>query len=147
MLRRHLGPLDDDPEALSRKILRMGHAAYPVCRDSSRKFLGVARAPDLVSALLDKGCIDRTVLETQPLSVREDSSVLKIIEQLRAAAVPLAIVKDSSGRITGGREPDQSTEDLFFCLQLSTLDRLEVPPWAQRPGATMASNRTPRCEK
>jgi CBS domain containing-hemolysin-like protein len=90
-----------------------GTRLIPVCRDSSRKFLGVARAPDLVSALLDKGCIDPTVLETQPLSAREDSAVLNIIEQLRAAAVPLAIVKDSSGRITGVVSPTNLLRTVF----------------------------------
>jgi predicted tellurium resistance membrane protein TerC len=91
----------DGAEALSRKIFQTGHAAYPVCRDNFDDLLGVARVPDLVYDLLEKGRIDPATLEREPLTVREDGSVLQMVEQVRGARVPMAIVNDRSGSITG----------------------------------------------
>ena len=91
----------DSAESLSRKVLQTGHAAYPVCRNSLDNLLGVARAPDLVSNLLDKGCIDAATLDRQPVKVSEDRSVLQMMEQLKRARAPLGIVTNSSGAMTG----------------------------------------------
>ena len=49
--------VNDDAQALSRKILRAGHAAYPVCSGGLGNLLGVARTPDLICDLLQKGRI------------------------------------------------------------------------------------------
>jgi CBS domain containing-hemolysin-like protein len=102
--------VNDEAEELSRKILRTGHAAYPVCRGSSGDLLGVARAPDLVCDLLEKGHIDPETLERQPLTVREDVSVLHMVEQVRAVRVPMAIVNDPSGKIRGVVTPTDLLE-------------------------------------
>ena len=93
--------VDDEAEALSRKILQAGHAAYPVCRNGLGNLLGVARAPDLVCDLLENGRINLATLDRKPLTFPEDGSVLQMVEQFRAAAVPMAIVNDGSGAIKG----------------------------------------------
>jgi putative hemolysin len=63
--------------------------------------LGVARAPDLVCDLLEKRRIDLATLERAPLTIPDDRSVLEIAERIRAARVPLAVVRDRSGGIQG----------------------------------------------
>ena len=103
----------EDAETLSRKILQTGHAAYPVCRGRLGDLLGVARAPDLVSDLLGKRRIDPKTLEREPLTVPEDASVLQLVEQVRGARVPMAIVRDPSGAIKGVVTPSDLLQVLL----------------------------------
>jgi predicted tellurium resistance membrane protein TerC len=93
--------VDDDAQALSRRLLRAGHAAYPVCRGGLSNLLGVARAPDLICDLLEKGRISTDTLDSRPLTFPEDGSVLQVVERMRAAQASMAIVSDRAGRITG----------------------------------------------
>jgi predicted tellurium resistance membrane protein TerC/CBS domain-containing protein len=93
--------LNDDAEALSRRILQTGHVAYPVCGGRPGELVGVARAPDLVCDLLEKGHIDPATLDREPLVVAEDESVLHMVERVRSARVPMAIINDESGAIKG----------------------------------------------
>ncbi len=62
--------------------------------------LGVARAPDLICDL-PRGRIGSATLEIEPPSFSEDGSVLHVVERLRRAAVPMAIVNDARGTLTG----------------------------------------------
>jgi CBS domain containing-hemolysin-like protein len=93
--------LEDEARVLSRRILQTGHAAYPVCRGGFRNLVGIARAPDLVCDLLQDGRIDLATLDRKPLTFPEDGSVLDLLEQLRDARVPMAIVNGSGGALTG----------------------------------------------
>ena len=93
--------LEDEPRALSRRILEAGHAAYPVCRGGLRNLVGVGRTPDLICDLLQNGRINPTTLEEEPLTLAEDGSVLDLVERLRDARVPMAIVNDGGGEIKG----------------------------------------------
>jgi CBS domain containing-hemolysin-like protein len=93
--------VDDDAQALSRKLLRAGHAAYPVCRGGLSNLLGVARAPDLICDLLEKGRISTDTLDTRPLTFPEDGSVLQVVERMRAAQASMAIVSGRAETITG----------------------------------------------
>jgi predicted tellurium resistance membrane protein TerC len=93
--------VNDRADALSRRILAAGHAAYPVCRGRLANLLGVARAPDLICDLLRTGRIDPQTLETKPLTLSEEESVLQLVEKLRGAEVPMAIVNDKRGALSG----------------------------------------------
>jgi predicted tellurium resistance membrane protein TerC/CBS domain-containing protein len=90
-----------DARSLAGEILRTAHAAYPVCRDDRANFLGIARAPDLLRDILEKGRIDEAGLERNPLTFKEDGSALEMVEQLRTFRFPMAIVKDRLGAVTG----------------------------------------------
>jgi predicted tellurium resistance membrane protein TerC len=92
---------DDDAQALSRRLLRAGHAAYPVCRGGLSNLLGVARASDLICDLLEKGRISTDTLDRRPLTFPEDGSVLQVVERMRAAQASMAIVNGRAGTITG----------------------------------------------
>lgn len=93
--------LEDEASVLSHQILRAGHAAYPVCQGGLHNLIGVARAPDLVCDLLQNGRINLTTLDKRPLSVSEEGSILDLVEKLRGARVPMAIVNGSAGALTG----------------------------------------------
>jgi predicted tellurium resistance membrane protein TerC len=92
---------DDDVQVLSRRILGAGHAAYPVCRGGIANLLGVARAPDLICDLLQKGRISTETLESNPLTFPQDGSVLHLVEQLRRSEMPMAIIHDDRGALKG----------------------------------------------
>jgi predicted tellurium resistance membrane protein TerC len=91
----------NDARALSRRILQTGHAAYPVCEGALENLLGVARAPDLICDLLEKGQIDLSTLDRKPLTFLEEGSVLHMVEQLQGVRIPMAIISDGSGTIKG----------------------------------------------
>ena len=93
--------LEDEARTLSHRILETGHAAYPVCRGGLDNLVGVARAPDLVCDLLQNGRIDPHTLHREPLRFPEDGSVLDLVEQLRDADVPMAIVQGNGGVLSG----------------------------------------------
>jgi predicted tellurium resistance membrane protein TerC len=92
---------DEDAQVLSRRILGAGHAAYPVCRGGIANLLGVARAPDLICDLLEKGRISPETLEPTPLTFPQDGSVLHLVEQLRRAEVPMAIIRGAGDALSG----------------------------------------------
>ena len=77
----------------------MRHIRY--AGEGSHNLVGVARAPDLVCDLLQNGRIDPDRLHRKPLSFPEEGSVLDLVEQLRDASVPMAIVHGSGGVLTG----------------------------------------------
>lgn len=93
--------LEDDPTGLSRRILQTGHAAYPVCQGGLHNLVGVARAPDLVCDLLQNGRINPTTLDRRPLSFSVKGSVLDLVEKLRDARVPMAIINGGDGTPKG----------------------------------------------
>ena len=93
--------LEDEARVLSRRILQTGHAAYPVCRGGLHNLIGVARAPDLVCDLLQNGRIDPATLDSKPLSFPEEGSVLDLVEQLRDARVPMAMIHANGGALSG----------------------------------------------
>ena len=93
--------VNDDAQVLSRKILRAGHAAYPVCSGGLGNLLGVARTPDLICDLMQKGRISPETLVSESLTIHEERSMLEVVEQLRGALVPMAIVNDGAGAIKG----------------------------------------------
>ena len=63
--------------------------------------VGVARAPDLVCDLLQNGRINPTTLDRRPLSFSVKGSVLDLVEKLRDARVPMAIINGGDGTPKG----------------------------------------------
>jgi predicted tellurium resistance membrane protein TerC/CBS domain-containing protein len=95
--------LEHSAASLRQTILDSGHAAYPVRQEGA--LLGVARAPHLMRDLLEAGRIDPATLESRPVTVSEDRSVVDTIELIRRAIVQIAIVTDGSGAIRGVVSP------------------------------------------
>jgi CBS domain containing-hemolysin-like protein len=54
-----------------------------------------------VCDLLQEGRINPDTLEKEPLTFPEAGTVLDLVEQLRNARVPMAIINDSGGKLTG----------------------------------------------
>lgn len=102
--------LEEETRLLSRRILQTGHATYPVCRGGLHNLIGVARAPDLVCDLLQNGHIDLTTLDKEPLRFAEEGAVLDLVQQLRNARVPMAMIHASGGALSGVVTPTDLLE-------------------------------------
>jgi CBS domain containing-hemolysin-like protein len=117
--------LDGDQDELRREILGSGHTAYPVCRGSLDKLVGVALTRDLVRDLLGTGEIDLASVEQQPLLVHDGMSVLTVVEQIRRAPVQMAIVIDEFGAVEGVVTPTDILEAIVGELPDRGEDRLD----------------------
>ena len=102
--------LDGDAEELRRRILQSAYPAYPVCRGGPERLAGVATAPELIRDLLEKGRINLESLDRTPLVVNGSMSVLDVVERIRSARIPMAIVADESGTVEGHFTPTDILE-------------------------------------
>ena len=93
--------IDAGDQALRGRIFELGHSRFPVARGSLDRFIGVAHARDLLHDLQDDGEIDVERSVRQPLAVHESVSVLRLLEQVRAAPLQIAFVVNEHGSLEG----------------------------------------------
>lgn len=116
--------LDDSREALWRLVQASGHSRYLVCRGEIDELIGVARATEVIDWLHAKTADDLAQRVATPLVVQETTTVLRLLELFREAALQMAIVVDEHGSIEGvvtpadvlraiaGELPDSSGPDV-----------------------------------
>ena len=116
--------LDDSREALWRLVQASGHSRYLVCRGEIDELIGVARATEVIDWLHAKTADDLAQRVATPLVVQETTTVLRLLELVREAALQMAIVVDEHGSIEGvvtpadvlraiaGELPDSSGPDV-----------------------------------
>lgn len=102
-----------DAAELSRKICESGHVAYPICNGRFEALVGVARATDLIRDLIDKGRIDPATVDREPVTFSEEKTVLDLVEQIRGARIPMAIVKTPSGTVSGVVTPTDLLQSIL----------------------------------
>lgn len=93
--------LAEDTTAISEKINAFRHSRIIVAREKVDEFLGVVLTKDLLAGLNSKKRINWQTFLKQPLVVHENTTVLRVMEQLRRATVQLAIVVDEHGSFEG----------------------------------------------
>ena len=91
----------DPREAVWGVVRRNPHSRYLVCRGDIDELVGVVQIPDLLDWVRDpqSGGIEQRV--TPPFIVHETTTVLRLLELFREAAVHLAVVVDEHGSIEG----------------------------------------------
>ena len=120
--------LDDDHETLRRRVLETGHTAYPVCRGGLDHLVGIALSRNLVRGLFQKGEIDLSTIDSQPLIIPDGTSVLRALEQIRKSPVQIAIVADEFGAIEGVVTPTDILEAIVGELADAREESLDVRP-------------------
>jgi CBS domain containing-hemolysin-like protein len=120
--------LEDDEATLKARILELGHSRFPLARGSLDDFVGIALAKDLMRDLLGSGTIDLQRSLRQPLVVHESVSALRLMEQLRASTLQMAVVVDEYGSIEGIATPT----DILEAIAGDFLDENEEEVTAER---------------
>lgn len=82
-------------------LRRAPHSFFPVCGGQLDNVLGVGRAKDLLTSIMDHGSIGDVSTLRQPIIVHESARVLKIMETLRQSPGQLILVTDEYGAIQG----------------------------------------------
>jgi putative hemolysin len=93
--------VDDSREALRRLVQASGHSRYLVCRGDLDELIGVARATDVIDWLHADAGADLAQRVVAPLVVQETTTVLRLLDLFREAALQIAIVVDEHGSIEG----------------------------------------------
>ena len=102
--------LDGTAEELAEDIRALTHSRVILARGQVDAFVGVALVKDLLLALADGRPIDWPRMTRQPVVVHERTNVLRVMEQLRASPVQMAIIVDEYGSFDGIATPTDVLE-------------------------------------
>ncbi|MFT0546236.1 TerC family protein [Allopusillimonas ginsengisoli] len=93
--------IEDGINEIRDELRNTPHSFFPVCRGELDNVLGVARAKDLLTSIMDHGGIGDASDLRQPIIVHESARVLNIMETLRQSPGQLILVTDEYGAIQG----------------------------------------------
>ena len=93
--------VEDSRETVWNAVKASGHSRYLVCRGELDELIGVAAVTDLLEWIRDPAGPELAQRTGAPLVVQETTTVLRLIELFREAAVHLAVVVDEHGSIEG----------------------------------------------
>jgi len=93
--------LDSDAQEMRRDIEGFKHSRIVLARGKIDEFVGIAFTRDLLFHIVNGAAIDWHKVLRQPHVAHENTSVLRVMEQLRRQSVPLTIVVDEHGSFEG----------------------------------------------
>lgn len=91
----------EDAATLRERILASGYSRFPVSRKGIDAIEGIVHTKDLLDRLLRGETLDVIGCMREPLSVHENTPVLRLIELFRQAPIDLAFVVDEYGTLEG----------------------------------------------
>lgn len=114
--------LEDDYQTLINEINASPHGFFPVCQGTLDDVVGIGRAKDMVSDLLQHKSINSKNLRP-PILVHETIPILNLMETLKAARGQVVLVVDEFGAVDG----IVTAIDLFEAIAGDFPDEDETP--------------------
>ena len=128
--------LDADPAAIRRTLTATPHTRLPVARGSIDAVEGVVQARDIVGALIRGETLDlRRLLRKAPVVI-DRIDAMDVLDALRRAEVPMAMIHDEYGHFEGIVTP----ADLLAAIAgdfLSDSDPDEAPSVVERDDGSL----------
>jgi putative hemolysin len=93
--------VEDSRETVWQAVRASGHSRYLVCRGEVDELVGVTSVTELLEWVRDPAGPDLAKRALAPLVIQETTTVLRLLELFREAAVHLAVVVDEHGSIEG----------------------------------------------
>jgi putative hemolysin len=113
-----------EPDDINRQRLRQDpHAVVPLCDGGLDHVIGMVRSSRVLERVLAGAPLELTAIADPPLFVPETMSLMKLLEQFKRTALPVALVVDEHGSMDGlvsmtdvistivGEIPDEPGED------------------------------------
>ncbi|MDN5851027.1 MAG: hemolysin family protein [Nitrococcus sp.] len=93
--------IDDDLQAVRRKIEPSGYSRFLVCRGEIDEFLGIVSARDILDSLLHEEPFELAKFLAEPVVVPEGVPILRLLDQFKSTGVHLAVIVDEYGGLEG----------------------------------------------
>lgn len=132
----------DSREAVWDTVRKNSHSRYLVCRGDIDELAGVVQVPDLLDWVRDPAGGELEQRVTAPFVVQESTTILRLLELFREAAVHLAVVVDEHGSIEGIVTPSDVLKAIAG--ELPNLGGLDLPEATRRQdGSWLFDGRLP----
>lgn len=95
---------NDDVRNIRRQVLNLPYSRFLVAPGDIDNYIGIARAKDIRRDIDTFGVISPSSL-LKPIMVHENMSALKLMNELRHATVPVAVIVDRYGSLLGITTP------------------------------------------
>jgi putative hemolysin len=93
--------INDDLDAIRRKIALKGHSRYVVSDGKIEEFLGITQTKDILEQLISGQPFDLRKSLREPLVIPENTRILRMLDTFRQTGRHIAIVVDEYGGLEG----------------------------------------------
>lgn len=91
-----------EPDEINRQRLRLQpHSVLPLCKGGLDQVVGMVRSSRVLERVLAGQPLELATLADPPLFVPETMSLMKLLEQFKRAALPIALVVNEHGSVEG----------------------------------------------